>query len=130
MYIPTQETSHLVCFYSAGMGASTISSARVPIGERIAGWAFAHQQVVANSDASLDLGPAAKTLPTALKYALVAPLVDGKHSIGVVALYAADMFDKNHTRMLESAAALFSDSITPDDSTGGLPIQKPLMRVH
>lgn len=128
MYIPTQETNDLLCIYSAGIGASTIEAARVPIGERITGWAFAHKQVVANSDASLDLGPVARTFSVALKYALVAPLSEGKHSIAVVALYGTDMFDKDHTRMLESAAGLFASSIAAQDSNEGLPIQRPILR--
>jgi len=108
------------------MGASAIEAARVPIGERITGWAFAHNQVVANSDASLDLGSMAKTLSVPLKYALVAPLPEGNHSIAVVALYGTHMFDKNHTRMLESAAGLFADSIAAASSDDSLP--KPAMR--
>src|SRR5205823_2886923 len=53
MYVPSTEGSELLCAYSTGVGASTIESTRVPVGSRISGWAFAHKQVIVNSDASL-----------------------------------------------------------------------------
>ena len=88
-----------------------IESTRVPVGGRISGWAFAHRQVIVNSDASLDLGPVARTLTTPLRYALVAPLSEGKRTFGVLSIYGGDLFNKDHTRMFESAADLFTSSM-------------------
>ena len=42
IYIPSPEGSELFCAHSAGVGASSIESTRVPVGGRISGWAFAH----------------------------------------------------------------------------------------
>lgn len=134
MFVPSAEGNELVCAYSAGMGASTIESTRVPVGGRISGWAFAHKQVIVNSDASLDLGPVARTFSVPLKYALVAPLSEGKNTFGVLALYGSDVFSKDHTRMLESAAGLLTTSIVTREATDGFGLEQPitpvLPRVH
>lgn len=105
MYAPSG-SSELAPVYCAGSGASTIEATAIPIGEKISGWAFAHRQIVFNSDASLDLGPVARTLPVPLRVALVAPLLDGSHAIGVIALYGSEEFKRDHRRMLESAIQL------------------------
>jgi len=99
-------SSDLRALYCAGSGASTVESTLIPVGERISGWAFAHRQVVFNSDASLDLGPVARTLPVPLRVALVVPLFEGNTSLGVLTLYGSEDFQKDHRRMLESAAQL------------------------
>jgi putative nucleotidyltransferase with HDIG domain len=103
--------SDLGAIYCAGSGASTIGSTRIPVGERISGWAFAHRQIVFNSDASLDLGPVARTLSVPLRYALVAPVHEGNVSLGVIALYGSEEFHRDHRRMLESAAQLFATGV-------------------
>ena len=107
MYTPTGN-NELSAIYCAGSGAATVESTKIPIGERISGWAFAHRQMVFNSDASLDLGPVARTLPVPLRTALVAPVFDGDRPIGVVALYGSEDFHKDHRRMLESATQLLT----------------------
>jgi hypothetical protein len=83
------------------------------VGERISGWSFAHKQVVFNSDAALDLGPIAKTLTTPLRWALVAPVSEKQEVLGVISLYSSDLFDKDHRRMLETAAGLFYSFLAP-----------------
>jgi putative nucleotidyltransferase with HDIG domain len=110
-YTQPSGESDLAATYCAGSGASTIGSTRIPVGERISGWAFAHRQIVFNSDASLDLGPVARSLPVPLRYALVAPVHEGNLSLGVIALYGTEEFQKDHRRMLESAAQLFASGV-------------------
>jgi len=107
MYMPSG-TNELGAIYCAGSGAATIESIKIPVGERISGWAFAHRQIVFNSDASLDLGPVARTLPVPLRTALVVPVFDGAHTLGVITLYGSEDFLKDHRRMLESAAQLLA----------------------
>jgi putative nucleotidyltransferase with HDIG domain len=107
MYSQTSD-GELSSIYCSGSGAATIESTKIPIGERISGWAFAHRQMVFNSDASLDLGPVARTLPVPLRSAMVAPVLDGDKTVGVVALYGSEDFHKDHRRMLESATHLLS----------------------
>jgi putative nucleotidyltransferase with HDIG domain len=107
MYVQPPGEDDLKSLYCAGSGASTIESTRIPVGERISGWAFAHRQIVFNSEATLDLGPVARSLPVPLRYALAVPVSDGHQTIGVIALYAGEEFQRDHSRMVESAAQLF-----------------------
>jgi len=126
--------SDLAALYCAGSGASTIESTKIPVGERISGWAFAHRQMVFNSEASLDLGPVARTLPVPLRYALVAPVHEGNLSLGVIALYGSEEFQKDHRRMLESAAQLFASGVAratvPSVSVARREEQKDARKVH
>lgn len=113
LYVPRIDSKEndLIVVACTGAGTSVVESQRVPVGERISGWAFAHKQVVFNSDASLDLGPVAKTLPVPLRWALVAPVFERQQVLGVISLYGSDIFDKDHKRMLETAASLFYSSL-------------------
>jgi len=75
--------------------------------------------MIMNSDATLDLGPVARTLSTPLRYALVAPIIQGGQVTAVVTLYSGEKFDKDHSRLLESAVNLFQSSsqLTPEGGT-------------
>lgn len=110
LYVPRQDSNELNVLVSSGVGASTIKELRIPIGERISGWAFAHKQVVFNSDATLELGPVARTFSIPLKYALAVPILEGP-SVAVITLYGSELFQKDHRRLLESAASLFIASV-------------------
>lgn len=107
-FVPRAEgkESELIVVACSGAGSSLVESQRIPVGEKITGWAYAHKQVVLNSDAALDLGPVAKTLSTPLRWALVAPVSERQEALGVLSLYGSDIFDKDHKRMLETAASL------------------------
>jgi hypothetical protein len=94
-----------------GVGASAIEGLQVSIGDRISGWVFAHSQTVINSDASLELGPVARTFPTPLRYAAGVPVVDGK-VVAVMMIYSTDPLEKDHRRLLENAATLFVSSVS------------------
>jgi hypothetical protein len=85
---------------------------RVPIGERVSGWAFAHKQPALNSQAVLELGAVARTFPIPLDHALVVPVIEGKRSVGVVAVFGSERFSNDHMRLVESAASLLVPSIT------------------
>src|SRR5207249_9635564 len=134
LFVPSTDSNDLLCAFCAGAESSTIELTRMPVGERISGWAFAHRRVVVNSDASLDLGPVARTFSTPLRYALVAPLHEGKRVFGVLTLYGTEMFGKDHTRMLESAADLFTASISEqsasETSTIKPQVVEPRQKVH
>jgi putative nucleotidyltransferase with HDIG domain len=106
LFVQSQGEQDLGPIYASGSGVSTIEGLRIPAGERISGWAFAHRQVVFNSDATLDIGPVARSLPVPLRVALSVPLFEGNVSFGVVTLYATEDFQKDHLRMLESASSL------------------------
>ncbi len=111
LYVPREDTNELSVLVCSGTGASTIKELRIPVGERISGWAFAHKQAVLNSEATLDLGPVARSFAVPLKYALAVPIIDGP-AVAVITLYGSELFDKDHRRMLESAATLFIASIS------------------
>jgi putative nucleotidyltransferase with HDIG domain len=118
-YVPKPDTNSLVSVSCVGVGSRTIESLNVPIGERISGWAFAHQQMIMNSDATLDLGPVARTLSTPLRYALVAPIIQAGQVTAVVTLYSGEKFEKDHSRLLESAVNLFQSSSQLGNAEGG-----------
>jgi putative nucleotidyltransferase with HDIG domain len=124
LYVPRTDTNDLTVLACSGIGAAALNEMNIPIGERISGWAFAHKQPVINSDATLELGPVARTFPVPLKYAMAVPVVSA-YSLGVITLYSVEMFDKDHRRLLESAATLFG-SIFPSglnfDKQSGLTV--------
>ena len=111
LYIPKPESTELAVVASFGVGASAIEGLTVPIGERISGWAFAHSQPVLNSDATLELGPVAKTFSIPLRYAAAVPVVDGR-AVAVLVVFSSEPFEKDHRRLLENAATLFVSSIS------------------
>jgi putative nucleotidyltransferase with HDIG domain len=117
LYVPRQDANELNVLVCSGVGTSTLKEVKIPIGERISGWAFAHKQVVLNSEATLELGPVARTFSTPLKYALAVPILDGP-SVAVITLYGPELFDKDHRRLLESAATLFIASLSTPETEG------------
>jgi putative nucleotidyltransferase with HDIG domain len=66
LYVPRPDANELNVLIASGVGAANIREIQIPIGERISGWAFAHKQVVLNSDAALELGPVVKTFSNLL----------------------------------------------------------------
>jgi putative nucleotidyltransferase with HDIG domain len=111
LYVPRTESNELVAIASFGVGASAIEGLQVGIGERISGWAFAHSQVVLNSDATLELGPVARTFSVPLRYAGAFPIIDGK-VVAVMMVFANEPFEKDHRRLLENAGTLFVSSLS------------------
>jgi hypothetical protein len=134
LYVPAGEANELLVVACFGMGSSAVAGLRVPIGERISGWVFAHSQTVINSDAALELGPVARTFSVPLRYAAAVPVVDGR-VVAVVVVYGTEPFEKDHRRLLENAATLFvsslSQPVSPQSSSETRPIGgSPTERVH
>jgi putative nucleotidyltransferase with HDIG domain len=111
LYRPKADSNELAVVAACGVGTSAIDGLVVPIAERISGWVYANGQSVLNSDASLELGPVAKTLSVPLRYAAAVPVVDGQ-TVGVLVMFASEPFDKDHRRLLENAATLFVSSLS------------------
>jgi putative nucleotidyltransferase with HDIG domain len=107
LYRPVTDSTELAVVSYSGIGASALDGLRVPIGERISGWVFANVQSVLNSDASLELGPVARTFSVPLRHATGVPLVEGGQAVGTLLVFAPDPLDKDHKRLLENAATLF-----------------------
>lgn len=110
LYMPTSDTNELCVVASSGIGSSSITGVKVPVGERISGWVFAHAQAVINSDATLELGPIARTFEVPLRYAAGVPIIDG-NVVAVLVAYSNEPFERDHRRLLETAATLFVTSV-------------------
>jgi putative nucleotidyltransferase with HDIG domain len=113
LFVPDVEKNELTCAASHGVGATAVAGLSIPVGDRISGWAAAHKQAVLNSNATLELGPVARTLSTPLRYALAVPILNGPNppALGVITAYSSEPFDTDHRRMLESAATLFAGAM-------------------
>jgi hypothetical protein len=135
LYVPSNETNELLVAAASGVGAQTIQGLRVPIGERISGWAFAHAQVVMNSDPTLELGPVARTFQVPLRYAVAVPIIEGK-VVAVLVVYSNEPFERDHRRLIENSATLFAASLAlpiaerPVTTNMGLPEPASKSRVH
>ena len=113
LYVPNHETNELVAVSCIGVGTSAIEDLRIPIGDRISGWAAAHKQVVVNSNAALELGPVARTFSVPLRYAIAVPVFSGSTPpLGVLTAYGSEPFTHDHRRILESAATLFASAVS------------------
>jgi putative nucleotidyltransferase with HDIG domain len=99
----------LVCVQSAGDTAVPLTGLSIKNGERTTGWAVAHDSVMANSPATLDLMERAKMFNPPLQSAIVAPLKQGGTIIGALAAYTAssDLFSDDHQYAMERIAAAF-----------------------
>jgi putative nucleotidyltransferase with HDIG domain len=117
LYLPKSDSNEIGVVASSGVAASVMDSLRVPIGERISGWAFAHAQAVLNSDAALELGPVAKSFSVPLRYAAAVPVLDGR-VVAVILAFSSEPFEKDHRRLLENAATLFASSVPESLGTG------------
>jgi hypothetical protein len=120
LFMPRKDSNELYVVACSGIGASAIEGLSIGVGERISGWAYAHKESVVNSDASLELGPVARTFSVPLRYAIAVPLLD-RVPVGVMTLYSNEPFDKDHRRMIESAATLFVASVASVALTSSSP---------
>ena len=82
-----QEDDTLVCVQSAGDTAISLSGLVIKNGERTTGWAVAHDTVMANSPATLDLVDRATMFAPPLQTAIVAPLRHGGRLLGALSAY-------------------------------------------
>lgn len=133
LYETKTDTNEVCVVASCGVGASVLEGLKVSIGEKISGWALAHSQVVFNSDATLEIGPVARTFSSPLRYVAAVPLT-GTRGVSVMLVYASEPFDRDHQRLLENAATLFGSSVpqigqTAPSDRRGLQHEKTV-RIH
>jgi putative nucleotidyltransferase with HDIG domain len=122
LYIVKTESNELAPEACDGVGAGVIEGLRIPMGDRISGWAAAHKQVVVNSNAALELGPVARTFSTPLRYALAVPVAaSAAGAISVLTIYGSEPFDSDHRRIVESAATLLSSALCNRTNQDPLP---------
>ena len=136
LYVPRTDATELIVTLAVGVGASALDGLRIPIGERISGWVFAHGQPVVNSDATLEIGPVARTFPIPLRYAAAVPVMDTQ-PIAVITVFSSEPFHNDHRRLLENIATLFVAAISHSFSseiagapTPAKPLDRPKNRVH
>jgi hypothetical protein len=87
---------------------------------------------VLNSDATLELGPVARTLPSPLRYVAAVPITDSK-VVGVLAVFGTDPFDRDHKRLLENASTHFVSSLSQPihaETPASPKLNSPPTRVH
>lgn len=111
LYVPRTDSNVLSMVAASGAGATAIHGAQVPIGARISGWAFAHSQVVLNSDATLELGPVVRSLAVPLRYATAIPILENR-VVAVLVAFSTEPFQKDHCRLLENAGALLASAMS------------------
>jgi len=112
LFVPSSDSTELTVVGCSGVAASVIEDLHISVGDRISGWALAHKQAVLNSNATLELGPVARTFPVPLRYALAVPILNGPHvALGVLTCYGTEPFEGDHQRVLESAATLFASAL-------------------
>jgi putative nucleotidyltransferase with HDIG domain len=102
LYRPLADTTELIVLSCSGTGAPALDELRVPIGDRISGWIFANAQPVLNSDASLELGPVARTFSPPLRHATGVPISDAGTPVAVLLAFASDPLDKELTHRARS----------------------------
>ncbi|HEY7789229.1 MAG TPA: HD domain-containing phosphohydrolase [Vicinamibacterales bacterium] len=88
-----------------GLHEATLRGLRVPLGERLSGWAAATRRAVVNGDPALDFCETAAE--SAFRSALSVPLLAGDTLVGVLALYACapEAFTTADQQAMESLAA-------------------------
>ncbi|HEV8397183.1 MAG TPA: HD domain-containing phosphohydrolase [Vicinamibacterales bacterium] len=103
------EEDALVCVQSAGDTDVTLAGLLIKNGERTTGWAVAHDSVMANSPATLDLMERASMFNPPLRSAIVAPLKRNGTILGALAGYtsSSESFSDDHQYAIERIAAAF-----------------------
>jgi diguanylate cyclase (GGDEF)-like protein/putative nucleotidyltransferase with HDIG domain len=127
LFLFDEEAETLTCRFATGAEADVIGTMTVRAGQGLAGWVARNRRPLVNARPSAEFEAAGLTgKATALKSALVAPLVFSDRFIGTVAVYSTqpDFYTDDHRRLLdrvsEQASAVIHNSIvfeqTQEDS--------------
>lgn len=116
LFVLETEANALVCIGSAGDDSAILPGLTILNGERTTGWAAAHETVMSNSPATLDLEERAGRFTPRLLSALVAPLLRDGKAVGALSVYAtsANPFNDDHQYALERVAATLVECIQID----------------
>ena len=131
-YLYDRSSDVLEARHAVGEGTSLVRGMRIGLGQRLSGWVAANHQTIANSDASLDLGEAARAPALALRSCISTPLMANDVLVGVLSLYSKHVngFNDDHRRVIEVVArqiahtlerAVEFDKSSRRDSLTGLP---------
>ena len=116
----SSDSDLLTCTHSAGDTSVPLRGLEIRNGERTTGWAVAHDTVMANSPATLDLIERAGMFSPALKIAIVAPLKHDGKVLGALSAYSSvgDKFSDDHQYAMERIAASFAKAVHALAATG------------
>jgi len=131
-YLYDRASDELEARHAVGEGTSLVRGMRVGLGQRLSGWVAANHQTIVNSDATLDLGDAAKAPGLGLRSCISTPLIASDVFVGVLSLYSKNLngFNDDHRRIIEVVAreiahtlerAVEFDKLSRRDSLTGLP---------
>jgi putative nucleotidyltransferase with HDIG domain len=114
----------LVCAQSAGDTNVKLTGLCIKNGERTTGWAVAHDSVMANSPATLDLMERAGMFEPPLRSAIVAPLKHQGKLLGALAAYSSstEFFSDDHQYAMERIAAAFARELTSSTTPAPWPV--------
>jgi GAF domain-containing protein len=103
----------LTCTHSGGDTSVSLAGLSIKNGERTTGWAVAHDTVMANSPATLDLMERASMFSPPLRSAMVAPLKIGGSVLGALSAYSStgEPFSDDHQYAMERIAAAFAQAM-------------------
>jgi len=110
LFLYSVQTDELTCVHVAG--EESIRGLVIKHGERTTGWAVAHDTVMANSPAALDLAERAESISPPLTTTMVVPLRSEGRIVGAFTIYSssAEPFTDDHQYSAERIAATLMDA--------------------
>lgn len=114
LYRYASDTDFLTCCESSPEAEHLLLGLTIKRGERITGWVAANDNIIANSDATLDLSQIAGRFNPEVKSAIAAPLHMRGALFGVLTAYAArkEPFTNDDKYAFERIAAALSGRLT------------------
>ena len=98
-YTTDDKSPNLTLAHIAGPAAASVHGTALRVGDGLSGWVAAHRQMIANSEASLDLGVRASR--GSLTHALGVPLIARDSLVGTLTLYAGGPFTESQSRLVQ-----------------------------
>jgi diguanylate cyclase (GGDEF)-like protein/putative nucleotidyltransferase with HDIG domain len=117
LYLQEESGDLLRCRFATGVDAELLQPLAIMSGEGLVGWVGRNQRALVNARPSADLEAGGRSAATALRSALVCPLILNDQLIGTIALYHTEpgCYTDDHRRLLErvaeQASAVVNNSI-------------------
>ncbi len=109
-YLFEPASDELIAAHAAGSDPSSVDGLRIPVGQRITGWAAANRRTIINSDPVLDFGDVPRSGRPRFRSCLSTPLVADDSLVGVLTLYSSNpgAFTEDHRRIIEAVGRQIS----------------------
>jgi diguanylate cyclase (GGDEF)-like protein len=120
LFLHVEVGDQLRCRFASGIDADMLEQLSVPGGVGLAGWVSRNRRPLVNAQPSTDFELLGRGAETALRSALICPLVFNDRLIGALAVYhiVPGFYRDDHRRLLdrvcEQAAAVINNSIVFD----------------